>query len=109
MYVSPEELRRIVKDAQAVGGLTPELAGVVVKICDGLWGRYRFFRIDKDDFTQEVCLVVHIKVPTLDTTKNVFNYLTSVAINEARFMVRKEKTEARKIWRLRENKKPVNR
>lgn len=88
MYVQPEELKRLIGRFQGEGQLSPELVKVLDRIITGLAGRYGY-STDLDDKRQEFFLKVMEKRDAIRQDRNVFGYLTAIAVNILRRRPRK--------------------
>lgn len=86
----------IVQEAQRKCTLTPRLIEVIKFIVNGLYSRQGFC-IDLEDFRQNVYVIMLKKLHKIDPTREVFNYLTSIAYNEARQMIRTRTWEMKKL------------
>src|SRR6266478_9491125 len=77
-YVTPNELPAMVSHLQRTGDISASLFAVLGQICAGeAWRRYAI--TDSDDATQALALRVLKHRATMDTTQNLFSYLTWMA------------------------------
>ena len=83
VYTTRQELTDLVQEFQATGQMPEALVTILDKIISGVASRYGFWH-DLEDRKQEFQLLVLKKVNNIKTTGNVFNYLTTCALNVLR-------------------------
>lgn len=103
LYVTKQRLVELIQMAQA-GDFTSELVDVVYNIAEGLHKKYHY-TIDLEDYRQNAVLLVLKKVHRIDTSREVFCYLTTTVRNEANCMIRKLITTEQKMAQLGEKLK----
>jgi DNA-directed RNA polymerase specialized sigma24 family protein len=77
VYVSRKQLAAAVRESQARGRISDDLARFVVLIVRGYASRY--YLHDEDDVVQSCVLKVMTNLNKLDPSRNVFNYITRMA------------------------------
>jgi RNA polymerase sigma factor (sigma-70 family) len=82
-YIEKAELSRAVRESQAAGRMTDELAAMISMIAARYAAKYA--RPDElDDLVQDVCVSLVVGLPKIDPEKNVFNYVTTTVANSLR-------------------------
>lgn len=93
-YLNKTELQALVRQSQAAGQPLPDLLVAARLIMSGLAQRYR--PADLDDLQQDFAIRIIEILPQLDSSKNVFSYLTTVALNLIRHHQQGVNTRARR-------------
>lgn len=92
MYVRKQKLVSLLADLKAKGEPSRELLTVLEKIITGLAYRYKFV-VDIEDAVQEYHILVYRKRNNIDLSQNLFNYLTTLAMNLLKVLWRTKKAK----------------
>ncbi len=90
-YCDKKALARLVKESQAAGRVSAELALMVERICLGVWQRYSLplAGLELEELQQDLQVDLAAKLLyRMDARRNSFAYLTRVAINRLRQLAR---------------------
>jgi DNA-directed RNA polymerase specialized sigma24 family protein len=90
VYVKPEQLNEAVTASQKAGRVTDEFACILMKIVRGVCQEYR---TDPSDIHGETFLCVARNLDRIDTSQNVFNFLTATVVNAIRNLRRMDRTQ----------------
>ena len=95
MYVSNDKLRELIQQQRDTGQVPDELITLIGKIAAGIHQRYRL-PLDVDDFRQDATMHILARLHLVQLDKNIFNYLSTLAMNLGRYFCRAAATAAQR-------------